>query len=181
LWGFTIFLLQVSKRFVGLPEIRKVHQCRWCQQYKWRHQYCWRKQFLLILHIWGKVSFVNEVFRTETELKIRNEIERKMQDIQFLKSLSFCFNFEFGLWFELFRWKVSLKLAFVQNKLRFLENFDQIGGFFNRSTINLKTIKNEILRMWIQYLRHLVQDDVCAQNLNSIFKLRSYSAGWKKE
>jgi hypothetical protein len=25
---------------------------------------------------------VNEVFRTETELKIRNEIERKMQDIQ---------------------------------------------------------------------------------------------------
>jgi hypothetical protein len=25
---------------------------------------------------------LNEVFRTETELKIRNEIERKMQDIQ---------------------------------------------------------------------------------------------------
>jgi hypothetical protein len=25
---------------------------------------------------------VNEVFGTETELKIRNEIERKMQDIQ---------------------------------------------------------------------------------------------------
>jgi hypothetical protein len=26
--------------------------------------------------------FLCEVFRTETELKIRNEIERKMQDIQ---------------------------------------------------------------------------------------------------
>jgi hypothetical protein len=24
----------------------------------------------------------NEIFRTETELKIRNELERKMQDIQ---------------------------------------------------------------------------------------------------